>query len=146
MPSDAEGDETPVRLVLYVRRPVAGERTVAIDRLSALAAAGAIDEFEIETVRREVMLSEAGDDDTAALRALATWSAGDVRSTLAVETRASRLGRSVRTLVLPELTLAVYEGDDLAWVFPCTDGTRTWTVSDCFDGYETTGAVPEEIA
>ncbi|GGN09587.1 HTH domain-containing protein [Halarchaeum nitratireducens] len=146
MPSDRADDGTPIRLVLYVRRPVAGERTVAIDRLSALAAAGVVDEFEIETVQGEVILSEGGDDDTADLQALAAWSAGDVRSTLSVETRTSRLGRSVRTIALPEVTLAVYEGDTLAWVFPCTDGTRTWSVADCFDGYETAESVPQGVS
>ena len=144
MSSDRAGDGTPVRLVLYVRRPVAGERTVAIDRLSALAAAGVVDEFEIETVQREVILSEGGDD--ADLQALAAWSAGDVHSTLSVETRTSRLGRSVRTISLPEVTLAVYEGDTLAWVFPCTDGSRTWSVADCFDGYETAESVPQGVS
>jgi hypothetical protein len=33
------------------------------------------------------------------------------------------------------MSLSVSAGDDLVGVYPCTDGDRTWTVTDCLDAY-----------
>lgn len=137
-----------VTLELYVTAPVAGTRVATIDRLTALSAEGAVEDYEVTVVRDEVILSDggrdAGDDDDliAALAVIASWTRGEVRSALAEERTSTRTGRAVRTLVLPERTLAVYEGDRLVGVFPCTDGDRAWTVNDFLNSYNNDGAFP----
>ncbi len=137
-----------ITLRLYVTTPVVGTRVATIDRLTTLSADGSIEDYEITVVRGDVILSDggrdAGDDDdlTAALAAIAAWTHGEIRSALDGQRTSTRTGRAVRTLALPERTLAVDEGDRLVGVFPCTDGDRTWTVTDFLDSYKSNGAFP----
>jgi len=140
---------TTLLFSLYVRTPVAGRRTVTIDRLSALAATDAIDDFEIETVERRRILAD-GDDLGAGrhqddLASLAAWETGTVESTVEVRAESSRLGRTVRAIEPPDRVLAVRHDDTPACVFPCTDGTTTWSVSEFLDSFERRGETPEGL-
>lgn len=145
------GQPPPISCSLFVQPPVAGDRTVTIDRLTALRAAGAIDTVEITTVRDEVLLAEAGDRrETTALGAafepLVEWTNGDFVPTFEPAADTSRMGRSVRRVEPPAITLAVYGREELVCVFPCRDDDRTWDVADFLDSFETDGSMPSGIA
>ncbi|MFB6297485.1 MAG: HTH domain-containing protein [Salinirussus sp.] len=143
---DTPADGERLHLALYVRRPVAGSRTVVIDRLGALDADGAIGGFEIRTVPGEVVVPERGADDlSAALATLAEWRGPGIRPTFEVEEDSSRMGRSIRSISLPETIVAPFADRTPACVFPCTDGTRTWTVTDFLDSYETARQTPPGV-
>jgi hypothetical protein len=137
-----------VRFALYVQPPVSGDRTTTIDRLTDLKTAGALDEYEIVVVGGEVILSEGGrtieEDRAEELGTLAAWTSEVAHSSIDVEELSTRMGRSVRKLSMPSMLLAVYHREDLVAVFPCTDGTHTWTVRDALDSYESTGEFPSE--
>jgi hypothetical protein len=146
----ADGSPGGVRLALYVQPPVAGGRVATVDRLTALAAEGAIQEYDITVVRGPVIVSEAGrgeasDELAAETATLAAWEQGELRSAFDASRSATRTGRQVRRLSLPEECLAVYAAGELVAVFPCTDGTTTWTAADFLDSYETSRQCPPEL-
>jgi hypothetical protein len=138
-----------ITLTLYVRKPVAGIRTETIDRLSALDAEGAIEGFDVQTVREEIIVSQGRDEAESDLPgnfdALTEWRRGGVQPTFEVESGWTRTGRTVRTLSIPEMVLAVYTADGLSCVLPCTDGELTWTVQEFLDQYESSGEPPEGL-
>lgn len=147
--SNASGPGTgvpPVTVHLVVRAPVDSDSTAAIDRLSALKINDRLEGFDVQTVRGDVLLAETGDDalppPLACWETLVEWSADGLESALDVETQTTRTGRRVRTVEPPERAAAVSVEEDLACVFPCTDGERTWTVTDFLDDYESDGALP----
>lgn len=137
--SETEPANDAIVFSLYVRSPVAGDRTVAIDRLSALRVDGAIDDYDIETVGEERLLAAetapGSEEDGDPLVTLAEWEHGELRSDLELQEAATRTGRSVRKVELPELLLVIHEGDTVRCVFPCTDGSRTWTAWEFLDTY-----------
>lgn len=144
------GQPPPISCSLFVKPPVAGDRTVTIDRLTALRAAGAIEAVEITTVRDEILLAEAGDlrertDLGDAFEPLVEWTNGDLVPTFEPAAGTSRMGRSVRRVEPPAITLAVYERDELRCVFPCEDDERTWDVEDFLDSFEADGSFPPGI-
>jgi hypothetical protein len=143
------GREEVITLTLYVQTPVSGVRTETIDRLTALSVERAIEEFDVQTVREEFIVSQGRDEETSDLPgefdALTEWRERDVQPTFEVESGWTRTGRTVRTLSLPEMVLAVYTADDLACVFPCTDGAETWTVEEFLDQYESSRELPNGL-
>lgn len=46
------------------------------------------------------------------------------------------LNRVDEVVVFPVIALAIYEGDRIAGVFPCTDEDRAYTVGDALDAFE----------
>lgn len=145
--NEAPGGEPTV--ALYVQRPVAGERTEAIDRLDALNADGAIASLEIRTVGEEVVVPRSGERDpdagVADLATLAEWRGPDVRPTFHVRDARTRTGRTVRKCAPPSIALGVHAGGNLVCVFPCTDGDRDWSVADFLDSYEDGRDLPEGV-
>lgn len=141
--------EESISLTLYVRRPVAGPRTETIDRLTTLDVDGAIEGFDVQTVREEVIVSQGRDEEDSGLPgefdALVEWRGPSVRPTFDVESGWTRTGRTVRTLSLPEMVLAVYAAGSLCCVLPCTDGEVTWTVEEFLDRYESARTAPEGL-
>ena len=141
------GDRPSLTCSLFVRTPVAGERTVVIDRLTALRAEGTIAAVDITTVPDQILLAEAGDlrqatDVGAAFEPLVEWTAGDLTPTFEKSAGTSRTGRSVQTIQPPAITVAVYVDETLRAVLPCHNEERTWTVEDCLDSLESTGRLP----
>jgi hypothetical protein len=138
-----------ISLTLYVQTPVSGIRTETIDRLTALNAEDAIEAFDVETTRGEIIVSQGRDGSTGDLPGdldtLTEWRGPDVRPTFQVESGWTRTGRTVRTLSLPEMVLAVYVADGLSWVFPCTDGEDTWSVARFLDSYESSREPPDGL-
>jgi hypothetical protein len=132
---------TAVTMVLRTRAPVCGSRTTVIDRLGRLRATGAIEEFEIRTWPDEVALSEATDEDPVVetFERFERWAAAhdlSVRPAFDVRTVSSLVGREREVLTLPMMSLALVADGDLVGVFPCRDGERTWTITDCLNAYE----------
>lgn len=141
--------ERTVSLVLYAQTPVVGIRAETVDRLTALNSEEAIGSFDVETVRGEIIVSQGKNGETGDLPgdldALTEWRGPDIRPTFEVESGWTRTGRTVRTLSVPEMVLAVYVAGELSCVFPCTDGEDTWSVADFLDSYESSRESPEEF-
>lgn len=149
MKSDTEAgaiESETLTLVLWTHRPVGGDRTAVIDRLSSLRSEGQIDEFEIKTVPETVVLSR---DDGIADRydEFAQWAReANVSITPPFEhrTASSVVGREKEILTMPELCLAVYD-DGLRGVYPCTrDGDR-WSVTEYLDAFESGNNPPDPL-
>jgi len=141
--------EERISLTLYVQTPVAGVRTETIDRLNALSVERAIKGFDVRTIREEIIVSQGRDEEASDLPgdfdALTKWRGPDVRPTFEIESGWTRTGRTVRTLSLPEMVLAVYGAGELACVLPCTDGADTWTVGEFLDQYESAREPPDGL-
>jgi hypothetical protein len=134
---------------LWTRRPVCGPRTEVIDRLGALASAGALDAYEVETWPDEIALSEHTRHDRVVetyeqFRAWADDTGVSITPPFDRRTVTSLIGRTEEVLTLPVMCLAVYD-DGLRGVYPCNDGGETWTVTDYLDAYEAAGGRPAEV-
>ncbi|MFC7075728.1 HTH domain-containing protein [Haloarcula halophila] len=143
---DSANDGTTVRMTLWTRQPVCGTRTTVLDRLGQLRSQGAIDGFDVETWPDEIRLDgeTTHDEIVATFERFGDW-ASDHGVTVEppFETRqvSPLLGTSYRVLRLPVMVLAVYD-DELAGVYPCTDGAETTTIPDFLDAYEADGGLP----
>jgi len=108
--------------------------------LSRLRSAGVLAEFAVELWPDEVAVE--GPGETAILEtvdrfeAWATDNGFTLRPPFETRTASSLVGESEEVLVTPMLLAAVYEGDDLAGVYPCTDGDDTWTVEQFLDALD----------
>lgn len=146
---DGATDPENVSFALYVQSPVAGTKTETIDRLNALDVAGAIASFDVRTVREEFIVSQRQNRTTAdipgELVEAVEWCGTELSPAFGTEKVRTRLGRTVQRLSPPETVLVVYVDRELVCVFPCTDGTRTWTVEDFLDSYETSREPPARI-
>ncbi|MDT3436233.1 HTH domain-containing protein [Haloarcula sp. 1CSR25-25] len=144
--SDKHGSDESVggeiTVQLWSRRPVCGPRTTAIDQFTELAATGVIDEFDIQTWPEEIPVSQ-GSGHGEVLETVDRYEQWATERGLSLrppfETRTSSLlvGGSTEVLRLPMIAVAVYADDELAGVYPCTDGETTWSVTDCIDALTT---------
>jgi len=139
--TNEHGDTDGLEISLWVRRPVCGPRTTVIDRLSALRTAGVLADFDVTTWPEEIVLTGsnrqeelletiAGFEDWAADRGLS------LRPPFETRTASRLVGDSEDVLRTPMLLAAAYDGDDLAGIYPCTDGTKTWTIPEFLDALE----------
>lgn len=138
-----------VTLALYVRSPVAGTRTVTIDRLHDLESQGAIETFDVEVIPEQIIVSQGGGNTTGGLTAdfgsLLEWEHDEFEAAFDLHETSSRMGRPISKLRVPEMSLGIYQGGELTCVFPCTDGERTWTVSDFLDRFESGTELPPGV-
>ncbi|WP_336336987.1 HTH domain-containing protein [Haloarcula brevis] len=136
--SDNESVGGELAVQLWSRRPVCGPRTTAIDRFTELAAAGVVDDFEVQTWPEEVPVdpeSEHG-EVLATIDRYEQWAQErglSLRPPFETRTSSLLVGGSTEVLRLPMIAVAVYADGDLAGVYPCSDGERTWSVTDCID-------------
>lgn len=126
---------------LWVRRPVCGPRTTAIDRLSALRTAGAVTDFDVTTWPEEIALTgdNRQEDLLATIERFEDWAADrglSLRPPFEARTASLLVGDSEDVLTTPMLLAAAYEDGDLVGIYPCTDGTKTWTISEFLDALE----------
>ncbi|WP_262175490.1 HTH domain-containing protein [Haloarcula laminariae] len=126
---------------LWVRRPVCGPRTTVIDRLSTLRGADVLDDFDVTTWPEEIPLT--GDNGQAELletiEAYEAWAADrglSLRPPFETRTASLLVGDSEDVLKTPMLLAAAHEDGDLVGIYPCTDGTETWTVPEFLDALE----------
>jgi len=137
--NDSHGDGLHVDL--WVRRPVCGPRTTIIDRLSALRTAGALTDFSVTTWPEEIALT--GDNRQeellATIEGFEQWAADrglSLRPPFETRTASLLVGDSEDVLTTPMLLAAAYQGDELVGIYPCTDGTTTWTISEFLDALD----------
>ena len=136
-----ERDSHGIAVDLWVRRPVCGPRTTVIDRLSALRAAGDLDDFSVTTWPEEIALTgdDRQDDLLSTIEGFEDWAADrglSLRPPFETRTASRLVGESEDVLTTPMLLAAAYEGDDLVGIYPCTDGTKTWTIPEFLDTLE----------
>ncbi|MDS0281032.1 HTH domain-containing protein [Haloarcula onubensis] len=134
-------NDTDLEVDLWVRRPVCGPRTTVIDRLSELRTAGALADFDVTTWPEEIALT--GDNRQEALletiEGFEDWAADrglSLRPPFETRTASRLVGDSEDVLRTPMLLAAAYEGDELVGIYPCTDGTETWTIPAFLDALE----------
>jgi len=145
----AEKDDAVV-VDLWARRPVCGPRTQVINRLVSLRATGALDSFGIETWPDEIPTDSDHSEYLDLIEEFEAWAADhglSLRPPLETRTASMLVGGDAEVLVTPMLLVAVYKGQNLAGVFPCTDGDTTWTVEQFLDAYDperedTAGGLP----
>ena len=138
---DSRGATAVLEVDLWVRRPVCGPRTTAIDRLSALRTAGVLADFDVTTWPEEIALT--GDNRQEALlttiEGFEDWAAErglSLRPPFETRTASLLVGDSEDVLTTPMLLAAAYEGEELVGIYPCTDGTKTWTIPEFLDALE----------
>lgn len=143
---------TGYRVDLWVRRPVCGPRTTVIDRLSSLTASGALADFSVTTWPEEIVLTGRNRQgellDT--IERFESWAADhglSLRPPFEARTASLLVGESEDVLTTPMMLAAAYDGDELVGIYPCTDGDRTWTISEFLDGLEAgSGGMPSGLA
>lgn len=136
-----------VTLTLWTRRPVCGPRTTAIDRLGRLRGEGVIADFEIETWPNKVVLDEENQRIADLVDRLESWAdeqGMSLRPPFETRTVSPLVGRSREVLTLPVMLLQVHDGDGLVGVYPCSDGDRTWTVTEYLDAVDNGAELPHE--
>lgn len=138
--------DRPIRLELYVRSLHAGaagpQQERAIEGLGKLATSGRIDDHRVLVWGDRMPGSPAEARTDAGLFALnraAVFTEWATLNALAVdrfehaEIESHLLGERYRTLTVPVMTLAEYEGDDLRFVAPVSGPDGTVTVLDRLD-------------
>jgi hypothetical protein len=147
---------TEVALELNVRSLAPPAGGVALDaavaRLEELDASEVIDEYGVHVWGRRIATdtttagTDAGEAIFDRLNAFHAWAdrtGMSLDSFFAIEeTRSTITGETYEAVVLPTMTLAEYEGDDLRFVTPCTDGTAVYTVPDRLDALVSEEATP----
>ena len=132
--------EGNAQLELFVRSSVpAGARdsqSAVRERLRALEADETIEEATVRTWEKRVPV-DAGDAERDTHRTYAAFDNWARRRGVSLtpffdtrECHSSITGESHTALVLPVMSLAVYEGDRLSAVFPHADEDRSYTVAE----------------
>lgn len=139
----ASGEDTEaaaLEIDLWVRRPVCGPRTTVIDRLGALRSSEQVAEFSVTTWPEEIPLSSDREADLLdTIDRFEQWAADhglSLRPPFETRTASFLVGNSQEVLTTPMMLAVAYEDDDIAGIYPCTDGTKTWTIAEFLDGLE----------
>jgi hypothetical protein len=139
--SSHEPPETDLEVDLWVRRPVCGPRTTVIDRLGNLRKRGVLAAFSVTTWPEEIVLTGQNrqDDLLETIEAFESWAADhglSLRPPFETRTASLLVGNSQDVLVTPMLLAAAYEDGELVGIYPCTDGSKTWTIPEFLDGLD----------
>ncbi|WP_251328538.1 L,D-transpeptidase [Haloplanus pelagicus] len=145
----------PVRVVVWMRDapPLDGPRSRVLDRLRELEADGAVDDVSVRVWGRYVdPPSDAPASEEGPIQArIAEFEAWADREGHSLEPAFGRCERSTmvsaerrEVIRLPLQCLAVYAGDRLVGVFPCSTGSGTETVADCIRRLGTEAIVDDE--
>ena len=133
------------RAELYLRGDTYGTFDVQQDVLNRVRALESDDVFGEAKVAGEWQRIRTMDEDTrsgaiATYREFADWADRNDHSLAPAFERRTRsylgLDQVDDVVVFPVVSLAVYEGEHLQAVFPCSDGDQTYTVPDCLDAFE----------
>jgi hypothetical protein len=133
-------------LTLYVRSlapaGLQSHHETVFERLDGLKAAGVIDDYSVRVWGKSVSPDAAEWTDSgqaiweqlARFREWADDNDASLRSFFDEEAVHSELtGQTYTRVLLPTMTLAEYEGDELRFVAPCSDGETVHTVADRLD-------------
>lgn len=132
---------TDLEVDLWTRRPVCGPRATVIDRLSTLRARGLLADFSVTTWPDEIAISERNQQSELmeTIETYETWAEErglSLRPPFETRTASLLVGGSEEVLTTPMLLAAAYDDGDLVGIYPCTDGTRTWTIPEFLDALE----------
>lgn len=130
------------RVDVYLRErvspPVAETIQTTVQRLRALEREGTIEELSVDSWG--ICSSEYTDGDGTAAATIEEFEQWADRTDHTLQPAFERrevssafCEGSVHYHEVPILSIAVYEGDELEHVAPCSDGERTHTVEDCLD-------------
>jgi hypothetical protein len=135
----------PRRAELYLRGDTYGTFDAQQDvltRVRALEADGVLDEADVagEWQRIRTLNEDTRDGAIETYREFEAWAERNDHSLAPAFERRTRsylgLDRMDDVVVFPVVSLAVYEGEHLQAVFPCSDEQGTYTVPDCLDAFE----------
>lgn len=140
-----------LHVALWTRRPVCGPRTTVIDRLSSLRTKEALTDFSVTTWPDEVVISGRNrrSELLETVETFEAWAADqDLSLRPPFETRTASLlvGGSKEVLTTPMMLAVVYEDGELTGIYPCTDGTETWTIPDFLDALESEAEESDQVA
>lgn len=136
---------TARRAELYLRGDTYGTfdaQQAVLNRVRALEAGDVIDEATVadEWQRIRTLGEDRRSGALATYREFAEWAERNGYSLSPAFERRTRayvgLDRVDDVVVFPVVSLAVYEGQRLRAVFPCSDGEETYAVRDCLDAFE----------
>lgn len=132
---------TELEVDLWVRRPVCGPRTTAIDRLGTLRTMGVLADFSVTTWPEEIVLTGPNrqDDLLDTVESFEDWAADhglSLRPPFETRTASMLVGDSEEVLTTPMMLAVARDDGDIVGIYPCTDGTETWTVEAFLDGIE----------
>jgi hypothetical protein len=137
-----------VRVEVWMRNhPTAVEdpRRTALSRLKELEAGGVVDDVSVRIWGRVIPASPAPLDDTTSevhdrIEGFQRWAdrtGNSLEPAFRWGERSTLVSDECSEVIrLPLQCLAVYEADQLAAVFPCTDETGAKTVTDCLERLE----------
>ncbi|WP_435076593.1 HTH domain-containing protein [Halococcus sp. AFM35] len=148
--------EGNARLELFVRSSVPAaareSQSTVRERLRALEADGNVDGASVRTWEKRIPV-DAGVAERETSNTYAEFDAWARRRGVSLspffDTRdchSSITGESHTALVLPVMSLAVYEGDRLSAVFPHADEDRAYTVGEALDALDDDGGESDENA
>lgn len=150
---------TARRLGLYVRSlGLPGLRTkqeAVVERLNQLGANGTIDDYTVDIWGKQVVESDAESTETgrrilSRIEEFRGWARAhevSLEPSLRTDTVRSEITDEEYTRVaLPAMTLAEYDGDELRFVSPCSDGERVVTVTDRLEAIGTVSQEPSANA
>lgn len=133
-----------VHVYLRERVPPAVSETIddALARLRALEREGEIEELRVDSWGvRGGRCADLDEGAASTLEEFESWADRADRSLAPAfdrrEVSSAFCDRSVRRIDVPILSIAVYAGDRLRCVTPCSDRDRTYTVQDCIDALAT---------
>lgn len=141
-----QSDETDSRAAgttveLWVRRPVCGPRTTVIDRLGNLRASGLLEDFSVTTWPEEIVLTGRNRQEELleTIEGFEQWAADhglSLRPPFETRTASLLVGGSEDVMTTPMMLATVFEEGELVGIYPCTDGTETYTISALLDELE----------
>jgi len=138
-PDDESG--TGIEVDLWVRRPVCGPRTTVIDRLGSLKTRGVVADFSVSTWPEEIVLTGPNrqEDLLETVETFEGWAADhglSLRPPFETRTASLLVGESEEVLTTPMMLAVAREDGDIVGIYPCTDGTESWTIGKFLDGIE----------
>jgi len=132
---------TGLEVDLWVRRPVCGPRTTVIDRLGSLRTNGVVAEFSVTTWPEEIVLNGPNRQEALleTVERFEDWAADhglSLRPPFETRTASLLVGDSEDVLTTPMMLAVARDDEDIVGIYPCTDGTETWTIPEFLDGLE----------
>lgn len=139
--SAEEPPATDLEVDLWVRRPVCGPRTSVIDRLGSLRTRGVVANFTVTTWPEEIVLTGTNRQESLleTVERFEDWAADhglSLRPPFETRTASLLVGDSEEVLTTPMMLAVARHGEDIVGIYPCTDGTKTWTIGEFLDGIE----------
>lgn len=136
---------TTRRAELYLRGDTYGTfdaQQDVLNRVRALEAAGVLDEANVagEWQRIRTLSEDTRSGAVETYREFDDWATRNGHSLSPAFERRTRsylgLDHVDDVVVFPVVSLAIYDGEELQAVFPCSDEDETYSVPDCLDAFE----------